>query len=455
MEKTVSIDWLTVQFPNSEDRPDFGEYIINRVLGFDYENYDPFGENSGKARTIFYHRKSQFNNIEFEFKFDKETNLISSIRCVLSGTGCKMYVKDKISTFDWIDELKRFKELDATFSRIDLALDVFGDEECNLDDIYTNYVKKGLFNTKFKNVSFILNQEVNNQIPCDVPVRTGETIYFGSLKNRIELFRFYNKTLEQRNSQFLNAPDNWLRIEQEFHGAKANLIVDKIIETNNLAAVTIGNLRGGVNFIDKNKKNIYVRDHCECKKDKKTFILQDDYMPDWWFDIIKDYEEVKVVVAQPKFEVERSIRWLENTVAPTNYSYYIMERAKSYWLNNFDDYEIEEICSNELLSYVRISFYKSLCEYLYKKRNAEAIEHNLFLKHYLRFSVYLFSELKIQKPTSKENAKMFKTFCMIFAMDFEKYVSAVEKKNLQDNFEYYGEISYYFIDKIKKEFGYF
>ena len=133
---------------------------------------------------------------------------------ILSGTALTT-LSEKISPDKLIANLVGAQ---ARFARIDLAIDVVGDVRANIPELHKRFLD-GQCATKSRKISIV-------QSGAD-----GHTMYVGGRTSE-RFIRIYNKAAERRaNGEQSNA--DWIRIELELKGARANMCAKSIASPDN------------------------------------------------------------------------------------------------------------------------------------------------------------------------------------------------------------------------------
>ena len=106
----------------------------------------------------------------------------------------------------------------ARFARIDLAIDIVGDARANIPELHRRFLD-GQCTTKSRKLSLV-------QSGAD-----GHTMYVGGRTSE-RFIRIYNKAAERRASGVQSA-EEWIRIELELKGLRANMCAKSIASPDN------------------------------------------------------------------------------------------------------------------------------------------------------------------------------------------------------------------------------
>jgi len=149
---------------------------------------------------------------------------------ILSGTALTT-LSEKISPDKLIANLVGAQ---ARFARIDLAIDVVGDARANIPELHRRFLD-GQCTTKSHKLSLV-------QSGVD-----GHTMYVGGRTSE-RFIRIYNKAAERRASGVQSA-DEWIRIELELKGTRANISAKAIASPdNNVGDVIAAHIKDFIDF---------------------------------------------------------------------------------------------------------------------------------------------------------------------------------------------------------------
>lgn len=223
----VSVDQLTVTFKCQTDNQEVdAENLINQLRLTDYLG-DPEVAN---AVNMYDHALGWLNpNLKIMWRADDPKQRVAFL---MTATGKRQLEYSWHGCRSWLDEFKKYNELDGRFSRFDVAIDLIDysiDLEKLLNRIQRGKVKvldslgrtvRGLDNIKYYGEG---NKVTGFYIGCP----TSDA-----------LLRFYDKKSEQSNFSkpfhlIAQEVDDWTRIEAEFTGKYANAILEDIVDSVN------------------------------------------------------------------------------------------------------------------------------------------------------------------------------------------------------------------------------
>jgi len=122
----------------------------------------------------------------------------------------------------------------ARFARIDLAIDVVGDVRANIPELHKRFLD-GQCTTKSRKLSLV-------QSGVD-----GHTMYVGGRTSE-RFIRIYNKAAERR-ANGVSSDQDWIRIELELKGLRANMCAKAIASPeNNVGDVIAAHIRDFIDF---------------------------------------------------------------------------------------------------------------------------------------------------------------------------------------------------------------
>ena len=334
---SYKVDWLAFTISSSLINNKNEINKILKPLGYDLDLFEEvpgrYFYNSGL--TIGNYFSIYFNDLAKDIsKYSSET-----ISFQLTGNGCTdlgYRLEDKLGKDDeknWIYLFKWLKDMGAKITRIDLALDDF-EGLCNFE-LMISKLKKGYYRSEKKTFTINRGQDQRQN-------SRGLTIYIGKMpkggvgSKGIYYMRMYRK-LEQFKEKHQLAPKKaresgvWDRYEIAFSKAKAQAVVDKILETGSVSKVYLGVLRNLVEFLNptKNKAgNIY-------KNKDKWQVCK------WWRDFLSDAEKVKIGSdAVRDVSLAELLSWIRTAVVP---SLRLLEEIGDN--RGFDIYQIIKSCN--------------------------------------------------------------------------------------------------------------
>lgn len=226
-EIRVSVDQLTVTFACRSDSPELdAEYLINELQLSDYLG----NPEEANAVNRYDHAIGWLNpNLKIMWKSDDPKQRVAF---VMTATGKRQLEYSWHGCRSWLDEFRKYDELDGRFSRFDVAIDLI---DYNIDlERLLNRIQRG----KVK----VLDSLGRTVRGLDSIKYYGEgnkvTGFYIGRPTSDALLRFYDKKYEQSGPSkpfHLIAQElgDWTRIEAEFTGKYANAILEDIISSVN------------------------------------------------------------------------------------------------------------------------------------------------------------------------------------------------------------------------------
>lgn len=219
----VSVDQLTVTFKCQTDNPEVdAENLINQLRLTNYLG-DPEVAN---AVNMYDHALGWLNpNLKMMWRADDPKQRVAFL---MTATGKRNLEYSWRGDRTWLEEFRKYRELDGRFSRIDVAIDLI-DYGVDLEKLLSQ-IKRG----KLK----ILDSLGRTVRGLDSIKYYGEgdkvTGFYIGRPTSDALLRFYDKKIEQSSPGkpfhlIARGLDNWTRIEAEFTGKYANAILEDIV----------------------------------------------------------------------------------------------------------------------------------------------------------------------------------------------------------------------------------
>lgn len=226
-EIRVSVDQFTVTFACQFDNPELdAENLIDQLRLTDYLG-NPEEVN---AVNRYDHALGWLNpNLKIMWKADDPKQRVAFL---MTATGKRNLEYSWRGDRTWLEEFRKYRELDGRFSRVDVAIDLI-DYNIDLEKLL-NRIKRGkvkVLDSLGRTVRGLENIKYygeGNKV-------TG--FYIGSPTSDA-LLRFYDKKIEQNSISkpfYLIAKEveDWTRIEAEFTGKYANAILEDIVDSVN------------------------------------------------------------------------------------------------------------------------------------------------------------------------------------------------------------------------------
>ncbi len=217
-DKEIKIDYLSVTFPLIVEADDNELAVVmdtvEMISKFLHINYIEV-------------KREEFSTLRYKYQYslgDSITLRLSGPECdlgyrtchlELKGEGCRDFER-RNEDKTWCDFFLYLLRLNATFRRIDIAVDDFSGGELSLKKVYD----------KIKNNNYI---SCFKSIPKPIGFIDGEfSITFGSTQSPIQLC-IYNKKAEQLHRGKLVDEDYWVRYEMRYRLDRANSVIYSIL----------------------------------------------------------------------------------------------------------------------------------------------------------------------------------------------------------------------------------
>lgn len=273
------IDWVQATFKIVQ--PD---QLISEVLGL---KIDDFQESNGQ---FGYQNCKRLDNISIFYGGSPGMG----IHLQMTGQGCRLYEALTKYKNPWASIFGVFLRLDASFSRLDVAIDDF-DGYFKIKQIVRK-IKAGELVSKFKKARSLESIEI----------KTGEskgmTVYYGSAKSRIQI-RMYEKDFERENAGYdlEEGVTVWNRTEVQARNERAQKIAGIIANGNDVGDIVAGILKHYLRFVSKGK------DKNKARWNTAPF----------WERFLGDVDKLKLTEKAPDRTVQRMEQWLEKQVSPS------------------------------------------------------------------------------------------------------------------------------------------
>lgn len=265
------IDWL--QFTVKGDRT--VEYVIEELLRLKEEDFTML-----EKGNLGYSSQMINNNIKILFNGTKEMG----VHVIMSGKGCRYYENNN----NLVELINRFDDF-TKISRIDIAYDDFTGNTILLDKIVDDSRKANIV-SRWKTSSEIIKRDIATA------KIVGHTISFGSRSSDMYL-RFYNKSMEQK------VEGNWIRMELEIKGDRAEVLKEKIqldnIHIGSFISTVINNY---IRFLECNERD----------KNKSRWKTAE-----YWERIVDTTKKGKLTKRKESKTILHSKKWVKNQIAPT------------------------------------------------------------------------------------------------------------------------------------------
>lgn len=304
------IDYLRCSIPES----DFFS-VANDILGITFSEFA--GSNLKGSPFPTYDTCISFANINLHSSQTHNNILID-----MGGQACRQYEEYMCRTkeWHWYKLISYLLEINGTFSRIDLALDIFDDSTPSVK-VIQDYIKRGQLSTK--SLKFI---EINSGRILDGKL-TGFRIYIGASP---QILRIYDKKQERVDNvgEIYNV-EKWVRWELELTGKKAMLVANQIANGKPLNTIIKGILSAHYSFKTKLKNS--------------SDLHNKNRLPNmrWWNNFIDGIEAIPLKVQREKMTLTKKKKWIErNTVKSISMIY---ESFKNVYGEKYAEMYLKEL----------------------------------------------------------------------------------------------------------------
>jgi phage replication initiation protein len=281
------VDWVQATFKIAEV-----EQLIREILRLNPKLFYE-ADNGG----LGYKKCKRFGSISIFYDGREDMG----IHLQMKGQGCREYELLEKSTWKelFVDCLLH----KAKFTRVDIAIDDFGNEKGK------PYFKIPSLIRKIKNGELVSKFKRARRIE-DIEIETGEgkgvTIHYGSGQSRIQV-RMYEKNHERESKGFKleEGLEVWNRTEIQARNERAQGIVQHIVDRED-GEESIGQVVRAIlkEYIDFKVKGT---DSNRSRWDTAPF----------WNKFLGDVKGLKLTEVAPDRTVERTYTWVDNQVAPS------------------------------------------------------------------------------------------------------------------------------------------
>lgn len=282
IDSKAVVDWLQVTFKGKKI---WSEMLM--ILGLEKVEFNKF-----EKAYYGYQNMYGMNNINIMYNDEME-----EFHVQMTGSGCRMF--EQISEIDW-KELFTYIHYDeqAKLTRLDLALDSFDkpftipslEGKCDRGELVTKF-REGQGTKKWKFSTETTGPSENS----------GYGLEFGSRASRL-MIRMYDKKLERESKDLEVTVDNWLRVELQLRKEYSNEALAELVNNNfQLGKTAKGYLKEYIRFVNRGKDT-------NKRRWKESL---------FWVKYLKNMEPLKLSLDAPDQTIEKSIKWLDHSIAPT------------------------------------------------------------------------------------------------------------------------------------------
>lgn len=278
----VLIDWLQFTLKTDDE-----EYAILQVLNLQVADFTQL-----EKGRFGYKQCKICGNISVLYDGNKGMG----VHIVMSGKGCREYE----TTGNMYDLLGRIKSKKGKVTRIDIAIDDKTGKIILFNEIQKDVVEGNVI-SKWKTATEITKRKL-----ADGKIE-GKTINFGSRTSEI-FMRIYDKALETSENSEKNEKSNendenvnWVRMEVEIKGKKAEKIHNIILITNIIGMIIAQILNNYIRFVEKSKD-----------KNKSRWKTRE-----YWEKIICETGKLKLSSDPKERTIDDLKNWIEKQIAPS------------------------------------------------------------------------------------------------------------------------------------------
>lgn len=379
------VDWLQVTFTGEKTWSE-----ILHILGLSKVEFMKF-------ETGYYGYPNMYGmgNINIMYRDN-----LAEYHIQMTGQGCRMF--EQVSEKSWVQLLSYIQDdPNAKLTRIDLAIDDFK----GMFTIPTirRKIKRGELVSKFTKAKAIEEFRLMTDELGNSPV-TGDGVRFGSDSSRL-VIRMYDKLLERQNQGFDVTVNKWVRVELQLRKEYANEALRELILNDfAIGLVAKGYLKEYLRFVDKTATD----------SNKRRW--KDSH---FWAVYMKNIEPLKLSLQAPDKTIERSIKWLDHSIAPSLAMVY--EAKGEGFFNRFvDDMKTEGKKRMKKKHEVMVN------DHLENEKIKRQINKNQMNE--LKKKMATIRKNRSQKMNEKNNRMVLKNYSMVSKVKPEDYGQSVLEK---------------------------
>lgn len=295
------VDWVQVTFKGKKS---WGEILS--ILGLEKVEFNRF-----EKAYYGYSNMYGMNNINIMYNDE-----MTEYHVQMTGSGCRMF--EQVTESNWY-KLFTYIHDDphAKLTRLDLAIDSFDkpftiptiEGKCDRGELVTKF-REGQGTKKW-------NFSTENLGPSE---NSGYGLEFGARASRL-MIRMYDKKLERESKGLDVTVDNWLRVELQFRKEYSNEALAELLDNGFQIGITAkGYLKEYIRFVNRSKDT-------NKRRWKESL---------FWVKYLKNIEPIKLSLDAPDFTIEKSIKWLDYSIAPT-IATIIEAKGKSFFNRFIED----------------------------------------------------------------------------------------------------------------------
>lgn len=277
------VDWAQVTFKNVKE-----PQKIVEIMGLDSDDFADLDHG-----LYGYSRQLRMGHISVMYAGSPDMG----IHVQMTGQGCREF--ETQSKLNWKEFILKCFEYDANFTRLDIAIDDIAYEGQELYFTVPTLIRKlknGEVRSRFKKAKYITTVRIEDG------EEIGSTLYFGQASSDIQI-RFYEKNYERLavGKELEHKLIGWNRTEIQTRRERANALALYILNEDQIGQIAAGVLRNYISF---------------CVKDNDTNKARWQICK-WWIKFLGDVEPLKLTLIAPDKTIERTMAWLDNSVAPS------------------------------------------------------------------------------------------------------------------------------------------
>ncbi|MEK5234090.1 replication initiation factor domain-containing protein, partial [Lysinibacillus sp. FSL K6-0232] len=284
------VDWVTCSFKSATNL-----HQVFNLIGID--NLENLETRSGS--------RYEFSGYDVTHKLGKIFLLHNSSEnkwlLDLSGQACREF--ELISCFDFVTLFGILANVNASYTRLDIAIDDF-------QEIYNvNMIRKAVYNKQCVTRLEDWGNAERGKIKSGRDFLTMDNFYLGSPNSRY-FINFYDKKLERQNKGLDVEYDTWTRTEVRLKDEYAEMFVMHILDSSDTIGEHIFSLL--------NSKLVFLKESVLSKDKNKSRLSKDiKNHTRWWRKFLNTTKKLPLTVYKPSMPLIHSKSWLLHQVSVT------------------------------------------------------------------------------------------------------------------------------------------
>jgi len=219
----------------------------------------------------------------------------------MSGQACREF--ELISCFDFVTLFAILANVNASYTRLDIAVDDF-------ENIYnTNMIRKAVYNKQCVTRLEDWGNAERGKVKHGRDFLTMDNFYLGSSNSRY-FINFYDKKLERQHKGLDVEFDTWTRTEVRLKDEYAEMFVLHILESPGTIGEHIFSLL--------NDKLVFLKESAMAKDKNKSRLAKDfKNHTRWWRKFLNTTKKLPLTVYKPTMPLVHSKSWLLHQVSVT------------------------------------------------------------------------------------------------------------------------------------------